>query len=106
MATIIVQDEFDPKLPLVFRWTLGSPDVATEFVLPDRVKKIKVRFEAADGKFTFIGTDDTAIGTHHGSADADIWETIILSTLGSPDSKSVFLASPANATVVQILLEG
>jgi hypothetical protein len=107
MAIVIIQDEFDTSLPLVFRWNLAVADTLNEFVLPEYVKKLSLRFETNAGFFTFDGTDGDVSPTHHGSVDADAWleVNLALRSIKNTAITSIFLAADTNDTVVQILLE-
>ena len=108
MAAVIIQDEFDPALPLVFRWTLATANQLTEFELPDYVKKISLRFESNAGFFTFVGTDGASLPTHYGKVDADAWLEVNLSIQGrwNTAKTSIFVAADTNSTVMEMLLEG
>ncbi len=103
---LIIQDDFGRKLPLVLRYTLVTQNIYTEFVLPENVKNINLRFETNSGYFSFDETDGGAVGTHRGLSTGNQWLTIKLSTDGQATTRSIFLSSSVNNTVVQILLEG
>ena len=105
MTTVIIQDEFNPALPLIFRWNLPTSGTNVEFVLPSQVKKISLRFESNAGTFTF---DSANSATHYGTVDANSWLEINLALrgLGNTARPSMFLAPSSNNTIVQILLEG
>jgi hypothetical protein len=106
--TVIVQDEFSPKLPLVFRWTLPTAYTLNEFELFTAIKKISIRFETNTGYFTFLGTDGELGPAHYGSVDPDAWLELNLTIDGHTNfaRSSIYLAADTDNTVVQILLEG
>lgn len=103
---VIIQDEFNPAFPLVFRWTLSTANTFTEFVLPEFIKKISLRFETNAGKFSYDATDGGTT-SNYGTVDADAWLELNLAIRGinNTSKTSLFLAPASNNTVVQILLE-
>ena len=97
------------QYPDIKRITLsGTPDNATEVVIPASAKTATVRFETNAGKLAFEGTDGAAVNAAHILVTADATHQFSL-TDGSAVSKGVtsfFIASATASTVCSVMLEG
>jgi hypothetical protein len=97
------------QYPDIKRITLsGTPDNATEVVIPASAKTATIRFETNAGKLAFNGTDAAAIDSGYIVVTADATHQFSL-TDGIAVSKGVgsfFIASGTASTVCSVMLEG
>jgi broad specificity polyphosphatase/5'/3'-nucleotidase SurE len=97
------------QFPDAVRFTLsGTPDLATQVVIPSTASKVSVRYDTNDGKLAFEGTDAAAINANYALIDSDYWAELSLSD-GINESKgvgSIFVASGTASTVCTVMIEG
>lgn len=97
------------QFPDVQRITLsGTPNVATQIIIPATASMATVRFEGASGKLAFGGTDNAAVVADYIAVSADATHQFSLGD-GVATSKGVgsfFLASASASTVVSVMVEG
>ena len=94
--------------PQVVRFTLGGSNVATQVVIPPTASTATVRFESADGKLAFTGTDGGAVAAAYIICAGDTTNEFSLLD-GINSSKGVtsfFVASATGSTVCSVMVEG
>lgn len=91
--------------------TLGSGDVATEFVIPQNARRLFVYFETNTGKYFPTGTDGTAISAEADPVPANQWFEIKVPGVNgrarnlSSSTRKMYLASATASTVVHTRAE-
>lgn len=88
-------------VPEVQTQTLGSSNVAAEFIKPsNRARRAIVTFDTNAGKVSYTGTDGQAIGANYTPVPAGTPMEFFMGSAGS-----IFCASATGSTVVHVAYE-